>query len=355
MKIICAGGGTLGSVSPLLAVVAELKKQSATKLEVKWLGTKYGPERVLVEANNIPFQAISAGKFRRYFSWENIIDAIRVLIGLAESLWLFGHYRPQAVLTAGSFVAVPVGWAAAMYKVPVFVHQQDVEPGLANKLLAPVAKLITVTLPESQRHFPNRRTVVTGNPSRTDFLSSIDKAAARLSLGLAADKPVVLVIGGGTGALFFNDLVKNSLDELLAITQVVHITGLGKGSGVESKPGYLALPFTVDSLTALVAADVVVSRAGMGVITELAALSKPALIVPIPDSHQVHNADYLNLAQAAVVKAQSGLTATVLVATLRQLLSQPTELARLGNNLHRLFPAQAAQAVAREIIASLRN
>ncbi|MBI5465856.1 MAG: UDP-N-acetylglucosamine--N-acetylmuramyl-(pentapeptide) pyrophosphoryl-undecaprenol N-acetylglucosamine transferase [Candidatus Kerfeldbacteria bacterium] len=355
MRIVCAGGGTLGSVSPLLAVVEELKKKLTQAVEIKWLGTADGPEKALVEAYKITFQTLSCGKFRRYWSLANIIDVARIFWGFQQALWLFAWWRPDLVLTAGSFVAVPVGWAAWCYGLPVLVHQQDVCPSLTNRLLAPIARLITVVWPETLSHFPRSKAVLTGNPVRSCFLKPPNQPAARAALGLALNKSTVLVMGGGTGASFLNNLIECSLGELLPEVQIIHFTGVGKMGQVKTRPGYIVLPFTTDSLTALAAADVVISRAGMGAITELAALSKASIIVPIPLSHQEDNADYLLQAEAAIVKNQSTLTKGVLVATLRQLLQQPADMVRLGHNLHKLFPSRAAEAVVREIMSILKK
>ena len=142
MRILFSGGGTLGSVTPLLAVAEEFKKRGDH--EFLWLGTAKGPERFLVDEWGIRFRAIRSGKWRRYFSWKNIFDLFQIFFGFFQSLWRIARFRPDAVLTAGSFVAVPVACAAKVLGVPIFVHQQDLRWGLANRIMRPLARRISV-------------------------------------------------------------------------------------------------------------------------------------------------------------------------------------------------------------------
>ncbi len=351
MKIICVGGGTLGSVTPLLGVIEAWRKVEP-HLEVEWWGTKQGPEKKLLKSLGIKYRSVAAGKLRRYWSLRNFSDVLQVGLGFVQALWRFGLKRPEVVLTAGSFVAVPVGLAAKCYGLPLVLHQQDVRPSLVNKLLAPVADLITVTWPDSLQHFSSSRTVLTGNPVRAGFLAPADKELVCQKLGLKSAQPIVLVMGGGTGATFLNDLVIASLPKLISWCQIIHLTGLNKLSGA-SQNGYYPVPLASDTASLLTAADVVVARGGMGTITELAALAKPAIIIPLPESHQEDNAAYLERKQAAVILSQAGLTMGVFVDTLRQLLAAADKRNALGKNLQALMTTGAAEKVVAEIIKLL--
>lgn len=353
MRVVCAGGGTLGSVTPLLAVLEELRP--GRTLEVDWFGTALGPERALVETAGWRFHVLSAGKLRRYQSLQNFTDLARIVVGFFQALKWFGTHEVDVVITAGAFVAVPVAWAAWCVGVPVFVHQQDVLPGLANKLMAPVAKRVTVSLKGSLNDFPQDKVAYTGNPVRRSFFGVPDAPAARRSLGLAPDAPTLLVLGGGTGAQFFNDLVVQLLPQLVGAAQVIHITGAGRAAGSQPNPRYLAMPFTTDTSTVLAAADVVLTRAGMGTITELAAFKRAAIVVPIPQSHQEDNAHLLEQGKAALVLPQAGLTPEHLLGTVGQLLEHPSERAQLGSKLAELFPPGAATRVAQEILSVVKH
>ncbi|HCM45244.1 MAG TPA: hypothetical protein DIS54_00185 [Candidatus Veblenbacteria bacterium] len=352
MKVLCVGGGTLGSVTPLLAVVEQLKLRQPS-IRVEWWGTETGPERELIEAQGISFKVISGGKLRRYLSLENFFDLARILSGFMESLWRFGQSKPDCLLTAGSYVAVPVGWAAYFYGVPVFIHQQDVKLGLANRLLKPVAKVITVALSESVKDFPGGKVVVTGNPVRSVFEQVPDKETARKKLGLDPARATILIIGGGTGAQVINELVANIKQGLVNIAQVIHLTGPNKKYEEVDLPGYLAISSTNESVTVLVAADLVITRAGMGVLTELSALSKPAVVVPIPDSHQQDNADYFAKRGGVILIPQEELTPGRLLATVSELLGDNEQRNNLGKQLKQLLPPGAAGRVADLVTAEI--
>ena len=138
MKILLTGGGTMGSVSPLLAIVEELKKQN--EIEFLWLGTQKGPEKKVIENYKIPFKAIFSGKLRRYFSWQNFIDLFFIKIGLWQSFFILLKFKPDVILSAGSFVGVPVIFAGWLLHIPCLIHQLDIRLTLANKLTQNVTK-----------------------------------------------------------------------------------------------------------------------------------------------------------------------------------------------------------------------
>ena len=352
-RILCVGGGTLGSVTPLLAVVEEIRSRFS-EVEVEWWGTDNGPEKRLVESHHLIFKTISAGKFRRYASMVNVWDLGRIVLGFVGALWRFGFSKPACLLTAGSYVAVPVGWAAYLYGIPIFAHQQDVRPGLANRLLAPVAKKITVVLADSIKDFPAGKTVWTGNPVRAIFTNPPSAADARQRLDLDPAKPTILIIGGGTGAQALNEVVFAARTELVKLGQVIHLTGAHKETA-SALPGYLTAASTTESVTFMSAADVVITRAGMGGLSELAALKKAAVVVPIPQSHQEDNAKYFADRGGVILLPQSALTPQKLLALARQLISDATERQRLGSRLHELLPTRAAQRMADLVLAYINQ
>ncbi|MFA6215893.1 MAG: glycosyltransferase, partial [Patescibacteria group bacterium] len=208
MKILFSGGGTIGSVSPLIAVYEEIKKQHPGA-EFLWLATSDGPEDKLIGSYQIPLKKIFAGKFRRYFSWQNFFDPILIIFGFFQSLLIILKFKPQAVISAGGFVAVPVTWAAWLCRRPVLILQQDIRPGLANKLMARFASIIAVAFPKSLADFPGPKTVLTGNPVRPEILAGSREAGYKF-FNFSPQLPTVLILGGGTGALSINRLVAGS-------------------------------------------------------------------------------------------------------------------------------------------------
>lgn len=345
MRILFAGGGTMGSVSPLLAIHSELKKQGVA-VEALWLGTRDGPERAVIEKQGIAFAAMAAAKFRRYVDWRTVVLPLTVPWSVLVARGMLRRFRPDVVLSAGSFVAVPVVVAAWTLGIPTLLHQQDIVPSLTNRLLSPFATAITVTFPDSRAVFPTCKTMLTGNPVRPD-LSLAEHATAYRRFHFAPDVPTLLVLGGGTGAAALNRLVWDALSELLQFCQVIHLTGIGKMAVVPEHPRYRAFEFVDEDMAyAYTIADLVVSRAGMGALSELAVLGKPAIIVPIPGSHQEQNAMAFAKSNAAIFLPQPGLTANDFAAQVRKTLNDRVLLSNLSQNISGMLPKNAVQALA---------
>jgi UDP-N-acetylglucosamine--N-acetylmuramyl-(pentapeptide) pyrophosphoryl-undecaprenol N-acetylglucosamine transferase len=272
---------------------------------------------------------------------------LRVVQGIAEASGVVRAFRPQAAMAAGGFGAVPPMIAARLFGARTLIHQQDVVPGLANRLLVPFASTITVSLPSSVAHFPRRRTTVTGNPVRAEIFSA-DPRLAYTALGLQPDVPIIVVTGGGTGALGLNRLVAAAAPRLVERAQVVHLTGRGRGVRPETDSDrYRAIEFVVDEMPHLLAAaSVVVSRAGMGTLTELATLGKAALVIPLPDSHQMANAHAFAGLGAIEAADQTTLTPELLSERVLGLLEERSRREQLGAALRRSMPADAADRIA---------
>jgi len=243
--------------------------------------------------------------------------------------------------------------AARFVGAYTLIHQQDVEPGLANRLLVPFARRVTVSLEGSLAHFPRGRTLITGNPVREEILSA-DPQLAFTRLDLDPDLPLVLVTGGGTGALGLNRIVAAAAPKLVERAQLVHLTGRGRGVEAQTtSPRYRQIEFLVDEMPHLLAAaTVVVSRAGMGTLSELAALQKPSLIVPMPGSHQWANAQAFARIGGIEVADQVALTPETLAERILRLLADDARRRQLGLALGGSMPRDAADRIASELLQS---
>lgn len=348
MRVLLAGGGSGGSSAPVLAVAQELRRRR--DCEFLYVGTSDGPEQELVARLGIPFRAVPTGKLRRYWSWQNLVDIFRIPLGLVQSLALVAEFRPHVAFAAGGFAAVPPLLAASFLRVPTVIHQQDVEPGLANKILAPFATAITVTFPTSLAHFPGPKTRVTGNPVRPEILVGSKEEARRL-FGLRGDLPVALVTGGGTGALGLNRLAAQAALALATRCQILHITGRGKGvEAPDPPPHYRQVEFLAEGMGhALAVADLVVSRAGLSTLAELAALGKPSVLVPMPRSHQNANAAVFFTAGAALVLQEEELDGARLAETISSLLADRERLAAMSERARAVMSPLAESRIADEI------
>lgn len=343
-KVLFSGGGTLGSVTPLLAIYEQLQLDS-TNRTYAWIGTKSGPEKKLVDTEGIPYYSIAAGKFRRYFSLRNFFDPALVIVGFFQALSVLRRERPDWVLTAGGFVAVPVAWAARLLRIPVAIHQQDVVPGLANKLMVKFAQLVTVTFTHSLDQFSHTNKHVIGNPVRTRVAEKVSNAVElKKQFSITSDLPVLLIVGGGTGALFLNKIIEQSITKLVDFCEIIHLTGGKADTTIYTNLRYHQYDLLTDMMpAALQLADLVVTRAGMSSLSELAVLGKPCIIVPIPHSHQEHNAKVFARNNAALVAQQDVITPDSFVESVRLLLNDNERRQTLSANIQQLIPRTAAQ------------
>lgn len=355
MRLLFVGGGTLGSVSPLIAIIEELKKKDS-HIECLWVGTANGPERAFVAEYNIPYRAIHAGKLRRYFSLKNISDFFTIALGAWQSLWILLDFRPDVIIGAGSFVQVPVIAAAKIFfkKTKIIIHEQDITPGLANRICARWASVVTVSAKQSLNDFQRTKIVFTGNPYRKEILRG-DVSRAFKEFALEKDLSTILILGGGTGAAAINKLVTQALPELTQFCQIVHITGRDKTMDEESRGAtykrYRQYPFLTDLMKdAYAAADIVVSRAGFATLTELVALAKPSIIVPMPDTHQEANAEWLAKNNAAVVLSQKTLTPASFIEHVQSLLQNKEERFLISSSISALLPKDANEKFIQELI-----
>jgi UDP-N-acetylglucosamine--N-acetylmuramyl-(pentapeptide) pyrophosphoryl-undecaprenol N-acetylglucosamine transferase len=333
--------------------VAQALRRRQPSVAFLYVGTREGPEAALAEALGIPFAGIAAGKLRRYWDARNLTDPLRVFAGIVEAARLVRRFQPQVAFAAGGFGAVPPIVAARLGGAQTFIHQQDVEPGLANRLLVPFAARISVSLESSLAHFPRHRTSVTGNPVREEIKAANPRVAFE-RLGLDRDVPLLVATGGGTGALGLNRLVVAAAPRLVEHVQILHLTGRGRGVPAETEsPRYRAIEFLVDEMPHLLAASsLVISRAGMGTLTELAALGKASLIVPMPGSHQRANAQAFERLGAIEVADQETLTPVGLADRVLGLLADEPRRKRLGQAIAASMPRDAADRIASAILAS---
>src|SRR5262245_342122 len=207
MRVLISGGGTGGHIYPAVAVAHEL--QARYGAELLYLGDVNGLETQLVPREGIPFAGITAGKLRRYLSPRVVSDLWRVPIGVRQALRVVREFRPDVAFTSGGYVAVPAGIAARMQRAPLLMHQQDVPPNLANRLLKPLATRISISFPHSLRYFPRRKTSLLGNPVREEILrvAGVPAAQFKAEFGFDPTQPVLLVTGGSQGAWHLNQVI----------------------------------------------------------------------------------------------------------------------------------------------------
>lgn len=318
-KIIFTGGGTAGHVTPNLALMDAL----SGRYEMEYIGSYQGIEKELVEKAGIPYHGISSGKLRRYFDWKNFTDPFRVLKGFGEAKKLMREKKPDLVFSKGGFVAVPVVIAAKKAGVPVIIHESDMTPGLANKLCLASADKICVNFPETLKYLPEEKAVLTGTPIRKELFQG-DRLRGLQFCGFGTEKPVILVVGGSTGAAALNEAVWNLLPTLLKRFQIVHLCGKGKANPTyNGTEGYVQFEYINKELRDIFAASsLVISRAGANAICELLALKKPNILIPLTAAasrgDQILNAESFEQQGYSYLLREEELTNETLLAAINE-------------------------------------
>lgn len=298
-RIVLTGGGTAGHVTPNLALIPYLQADDWT---VDYIGSHSGVEKDLVSAVGVPYHSIRSGKLRRYFSWQNFVDPLNILIGIGQSIWLLRRLKADVVFSKGGFVALPIVIGAYVNRIPVVIHESDMTPGLANRLSFPFAKLICLTFENAKKHLKSSAKIqVTGTPIRATLFTG-DRSKGIEKCGFSGQKNGLLVMGGSQGSGVINQCVRQALPELTKQYHVIHLCGKGKvEQSLLQTEDYHQLEYAHDELPDLLAAsDTVLSRAGANSLCELLALKKPHILVPL--SKQVSRGDQIQ--NAAYFKKQ---------------------------------------------------
>jgi len=369
MRILISGGGTGGHIYPALAVASELRDRYGADL--LFIGDENGLETRIVPPTGIPFAAISAGKLRRYLSVRTFTDLGRIPLGMAQAYEHVKRFEPDAAFTSGGYVSVPAGVAARLTGAPLVMHQQDVSPNLANRLLTPFATHITVSFPASLAHFPKVKTTLAGNPVREEVLraAQADPLYARARFGLNSTLPVVLVTGGSQGARRLNQVVAAALPRLLTRCQVLHVSGeltyettraqaeQALAATPELRSRYALFPYLKTEMAdALAACDVAFCRAGAATLAELSIIGRPSVLVPLPPgftgSPQATNAAMFQQAGAAEVIRDRDLTPSRAIDLLLHLLGDTNHLLQMSLAARKFGRPDAARELA-DLVASL--
>ena len=361
MRILFTGGGTGGHVYPALAVIDRLLAlESASDIEVSWVGRSGSVEEDLVGRHGITFWPISTGALRGRSPAQAIGSAGRLVRGIVQGRKLVRQWRPDVVFSTGGYVTAPLTLAAWLARVPVVIYLPDMEPGLAIKLLARFARHVCVSFASVAQHFDRRKVVVTGYPVRQDLLN-VDRDEARIRLGLDADRHVLLVLGGSSGAHSINEAVSRHLSELLDLAQVVHASGPGDVEELTRRADLLSIEersryhlygyLHAEMADALGVADLVVARAGASTLAEFPAMGLPAILVPYPYAgpNQGVNAAFLAERGGAIVVPDAELDAR-LVAEVRTLLSDQERLDAMSAAMRAIAVPDAADRLAACIV-----
>jgi UDP-N-acetylglucosamine--N-acetylmuramyl-(pentapeptide) pyrophosphoryl-undecaprenol N-acetylglucosamine transferase len=347
-------------VYPGLAVVQQLHATGDS--EVTYVGGQGGIEEELAARAGLQFVGIPAGGVHGLTPLQAVQNFVKLIRGFRAAFRLGRRTRPSVVFATGGYASVPVALAAWALRVPILVYLPDIEPGLAVRFIARLASKVGVTVEDSRIYFSDRKIVVTGYPVRSEFYD-IDRAEAQEALGLAEDELVLLVMGGSRGARSINRALGSVLEQVLDMTQVVHLSGELDWPWVSRRRNelpeglrerYHAFPYLHEIEYALASADLAVCRSGASTLGELPFFALPAILVPYPHAwrYQWVNAEWLTRRGAAVTMRDERL-AHELLPTLQQLLMDPDLLAQMAERARVLSRPDAATRLA-ENLRSLR-
>ena len=295
--IIFTGGGSGGHVVPALSLIEELRVRGGW--EILYIGSKDGIERNWVEKRGIPYHSISTGKLRRYWSWENFKDIVRLIVGVGQAMLLLRRFdrKRTLIFSTGGFVSIPTILAAWPGRKKIYLHEQTSQAGLANRIGAIFADRVFVTFESSRFFFPCQKVCVSGYPLRRECFDQEVRRTLFSGVDLAeVGRPILFVTGGGNGSRLLNEKVREALSRLTQNYFVVHQVGslFEKEYHPLGNENYLPLGLVHEGMPDLYKmAQVVLSRAGAGVVCELMALGKRSIFVPLAmaqKNEQYHNA-----------------------------------------------------------------
>jgi UDP-N-acetylglucosamine--N-acetylmuramyl-(pentapeptide) pyrophosphoryl-undecaprenol N-acetylglucosamine transferase len=371
MKIVFTGGGTGGHFYPLIAIAESVRKaareQHLIAPKLFYIAPTAFDEEALFE-NEIRYISCPAGKWRRYFSLQNFTDLFVTGIGFIQAWIALFSLFPDVVVSKGGYASVPVTLAAKFLGIPVFIHESDAKPGRANVMASKFATRIAVTFSESSAHFPEKvrsRIARTGIPIRS-LIMQPEREGAHAHFGIDSEIPTILILGGSSGAERVNDVVLQALPELTSFANIIHQTGknLFKATEATAKvvlqgsahpERYHPFPYlnALSMKSAAGAADLVISRAGMTAIAEIALWKKPSIIIPIPEniSHdQRTNAYAYSRTGAAIVLEEGNITGHILVSEAKRILTTPGVAESMAEKTSIFANADAGKIIAEEIL-----
>ncbi|WP_342525595.1 undecaprenyldiphospho-muramoylpentapeptide beta-N-acetylglucosaminyltransferase [Chryseomicrobium sp. FSL W7-1435] len=323
--LFLTGGGTAGHVSLNLAIIPELEKRGYV---IHYIGQAGGIEEELLQEYypHISFHAISTGKLRRYLSIENLKDPFKVVAGIAQAVGLIRRHKPHAIFSKGGFVSVPLALAAKLTNKPLFIHESDMSPGLANKIASRFAKKVFTVFETTANHFPGKGESV-GALIRPELFQG-SKHASYKNLNFTDALPVLLIMGGSQGSAKINQLIRETRSKLVETFQIIHLAGKGHVHEEEwTHPNYRIFEFVTDELADYLAvSDFIISRAGSNAIFEFLALQKPMYLIPLSKKasrgDQVENAHDFAQKGYAVVTEEDLLTTTEFTQALIKLVNE---------------------------------
>lgn len=366
MKVLITGG----HLTPALAVLQHFKKSD----KVLFVGRKHpleGDSALSLEyqvcvGKGISFKDLLSGRLQRKFTIHTLPSLLKIPLGFLQAFYYVATFRPEVILSFGSYVSFPVEFCGFLLGVPIVIHEQTLGAGLTNRITSPLARTICISWESSRRFFPKEKTVFTGNPIREEIFKKVYVRGGPVFGWRSSDRelPTIYITGGSLGAHAINIAVEEIIEKLLERYVVVHQTGdakkykdferlcdLRNTLGGELRSRYILVRHIEDEIGwVLRNATLVVSRAGANTVTELLALGKPALLIPLPiaaDSEQAKNAKLLRDVGLGEEVAQEKLSGKTLANRIQSMMDRIGSYEKSGRKAKKLVRLNAAEDIVR--------
>lgn len=359
IRIIISGGGTGGHIFPAVSIANAIKEQHP-EAEILFVGAEGRMEMQRVPAAGYQIIGLPVAGFDRKHLLKNISVLIKLMKSQIKARRIIKEFKPDAAVGVGGYASGPTLKVAGSMGIPTLIQEQNSYAGVTNKLLAKKACKICVAYEGMERFFDKEKIILTGNPVRQNLLNQqMSRENAIRSFNLDPTKKTVLIVGGSLGARTINNCVLNGLDQIRQSgVQFIWQTGKfyineakEKVGQAENYPMLHTTDFITDMAAAYSAADLVISRAGAGSISEFCLLGKPVILVPSPnvaEDHQTKNALAL-VAKDAALYIKDAEASEKLLKTAIETVQQPETLKKLSTNIAKLAFKDSANTIAEEV------
>jgi UDP-N-acetylglucosamine--N-acetylmuramyl-(pentapeptide) pyrophosphoryl-undecaprenol N-acetylglucosamine transferase len=361
-RVLFAGGGTGGHLTPALAIAEELRRRDRA-IEVLMVGTNRPVDRRVLPASGFPHRFLDAPYIHRTGRLRNVAVPWRFGRALVEARRIVSEFSPDVAVGTGGYVSAPVLVAARLAGVPVALQEQNASPGLTNRFLGRIADEVYLNFPESRRSFPERaRAVVTGNPITLNGQQAPDRTALLSRWGLTSGRRTLMVMGGSQGARRLNEITTEMLarypggypHNLFFQTGRDHYEAVLQRLGGSPPPNVVLQPFFTPMKEVYPLLDLIVCRAGAMTLSEITCWGIPSILVPYPlatDRHQERNARAMAEDQAALWIPESELTAPLLAEKVDLLMENGPIRENIADRARRRGRRDAAREIADRLLA----
>jgi UDP-N-acetylglucosamine--N-acetylmuramyl-(pentapeptide) pyrophosphoryl-undecaprenol N-acetylglucosamine transferase len=354
LKVILSGGGTGGHIFPAIAIAQEIMHRYPDS-EILFVGAKDRMEMQKVPQAGFKIVGLWIAGIQRKLTLSNLLFPLKLASSLIKSRRILSEFKPDVAIGTGGFASGPLLKAATQKNIPCLIQEQNSYAGITNKWIAPKAKSICVAYPNMEKYFPKDKIVFTGNPIRRDVLQlSGNSLEAKSKLNLAKQKKVLLVIGGSLGSKRINELIASNLDFFQEQNvQLYWQTGkfyyeTYKNLNAENVQ---VVEFIQEMNLAYTAADIIISRAGAGSVSELCVVGKPVIFIPSPnvaEDHQTKNANAIVVQNAAISITEDQLDKNF-QSEFSAVLKNEDKQVKLSKNIKKLAKPNATSAIVDEV------